>query len=58
MGFKTTTAKEMPNNVGSLFPDKILQLPPGCQYSMKLLAYVVSKCNESFLRLEMEKGKD
>eukprot|EP00957_Ditylum_brightwellii_P022545 1700939-Ditylum_brightwellii.AAC.1 len=42
-------AKEIPDEVGALLSRKIRQLPIGCQHSIKILACIGSKCDESIL---------
>eukprot|EP00957_Ditylum_brightwellii_P156925 11943764-Ditylum_brightwellii.AAC.1 len=50
-------AKVIPDDVGMLLSGKILQLPQGCQYGMKLLACIGMRCEASILKLIMIKGK-
>eukprot|EP00957_Ditylum_brightwellii_P075294 5721350-Ditylum_brightwellii.AAC.1 len=43
----------MHDDVGLMMSKKILQLPAECQFGMKLLACLGSKCDKSTLRLLM-----
>jgi len=49
--------KEITDNVGVLLSGKILQLPLRCQYGMKLLACIGSRCDASTLTSIMAPGK-
>eukprot|EP00957_Ditylum_brightwellii_P161751 12315373-Ditylum_brightwellii.AAC.1 len=49
-------AKELSDDVGALMAEKIRQFPTGCQYTIKLLACLGSKFDESILTLLISKG--